>query len=445
MTGLAFAFLVAAFAFASLAGGFYWLRRRRLGGAASRALPPSPRALPGRPPAALPRPEAPALAPGPPAEAPALDTLGAPAEAPALAPGSPVAATTRASASPAEASDLATAATAAAPPPPDPSVGEASAIEAARAASAAAVAVADAPDASVVSVEPRSTAEPTVVAAKPEGAERAPAVVLVHGIMGFDQLRLLRWRFHYFRGVADHLRRVGVNAYVVRMPALDAIPARAAALAEFVKALPHERVTLIAHSMGGLDARYAIAHLGLAPRITALVTVATPHRGTPLADLLARRPVRTARRLAAKLGLRSEAVECLTTERMARFNDEVPDAPGVTYACVPCGRRARPGAIHAFLRPMHAYLRRVAGPNDGLVPVSSQIWGAVIEEIEADHWAQVGWSSRFDAPLFYTDVVIHLSQLGLLPQPSLDGLPPPLAPLHIPPRLGPAPPAGVRA
>ncbi len=308
-------------------------------------------------------------------------------------------------------------------------------IAAADAASAAASAAGAAPEASIVSIEPGQPSDTTVVAAKPDtDADRAPTVVLVHGILGFDHLKVLRWRFHYFRGVADHLRRVGVNAYVVRVPALDAIPARALALAEFVKALPHRHVTLVAHSMGGLDARYAITHLGLAERVPVLVTVATPHRGTPLADLLARRTASMARRLAAKFGMRSEAIECLTTERMARFNEEVPDAPGVTYACVPCGRRARPGAIHPLLRPTHAYLRRIAGPNDGLVPVSSQLWGAVVEEIEADHWAQVGWSHRFDAPLFYADVVVHLSKLGLLAAPSFAELPPARTPL----RLGPA-------
>ena len=48
------------------------------------------------------------------------------------------------------------------------------------------------------------------------------------------------------------------------------------------------KVNIIAHSMGGLDARYAIAKLGLADRVASLVTIGTPHLGTPLANLGAR-------------------------------------------------------------------------------------------------------------------------------------------------------------
>ena len=49
-----------------------------------------------------------------------------------------------------------------------------------------------------------------------------------------------------------------------------------------------EREHIIAHSMGGLDARHAIAHVpGLAGRVATLVTIGTPHRGSPVADAIA--------------------------------------------------------------------------------------------------------------------------------------------------------------
>jgi triacylglycerol lipase len=475
MSDFALLLLVAALAFASVAWGTFWVQRRRaLARGASHAPPalgPAPR---GTTPGALPgNDRRDATAGAPLGDAPSdVTRAGAPGRAllparPLPAPGRhgpPVPAADRATvdgavagAVPSAAADLALDETEAAARARASSSADAAAAGAAaraeaeaavEAASAAASAAGAAPGEGVVTIEAGSRGETAVTAAKPaEDADRAPVVVLVHGILGFDQMQVLGWRVHYFRGVADHLRRAGVNAYVVRLPPLDSIQARALALAEFVKALPHRRVTIVAHSMGGLDARYAITRLGLAERVPVLVTVATPHRGTPLADVLVRRPARLARKLAARLGVRSEAIECLTLERMAQFNDEVPDAPGVTYACVPCGRRARPAAIHPLLRPTHAYLRRVAGPNDGLVPVSSQLWGAVVEEIEADHWAQTGWSRRFDAPLFYADVVVHLAQLGLLPPPSFAELAPAALPPRAPHRLGPAssapPPLGL--
>ena len=36
--------------------------------------------------------------------------------------------------------------------------------------------------------------------------------------------------------------------------------------------------------MGGLDARYMIASLGMEARVLSLTTVGTPHRGTAFAD-----------------------------------------------------------------------------------------------------------------------------------------------------------------
>lgn len=46
------------------------------------------------------------------------------------------------------------------------------------------------------------------------------------------------------------------------------------------------RITLIAHSMGGLVARYYIQQLGGARRVDQLVTLATPHRGSHAANFI---------------------------------------------------------------------------------------------------------------------------------------------------------------
>ena len=47
---------------------------------------------------------------------------------------------------------------------------------------------------------------------------------------------------------------------------------------------------VIAHSMGGLDARYAIRNVPqVADRVKTLVTIGTPHRGSPVADAVVAR------------------------------------------------------------------------------------------------------------------------------------------------------------
>lgn len=238
-------------------------------------------------------------------------------------------------------------------------------------------------------------------------------IVLAHGILGFDELKLGGRRQEYFRGIPDLLRREGVEVHVLRVPALASVEARAQALAEAVRSIPAERVNVLAHSMGGLDARYALTRLGLAAKVVSLTTVGTPHHGTPLADIGTRvlGDGLMLKVLLGKLGVDVDAFYDLTTERMARFNHAVADAPRVAYgsyvASVPGAPRLNP-----LLLPAHLYLRQRAGENDGLVPAQSQRWGEVMGTIEADHWAQIGWSQRFDAREFYSGVLRELIARG---------------------------------
>jgi len=239
-------------------------------------------------------------------------------------------------------------------------------------------------------------------------------VVLVHGFFGFDRIGVPGVKLHYFRGIVRHLESLGYDVHAVRLPPFASVPERAKVLVDAIAALPHARVDLIAHSLGGLDARYALAHLGLAAKVRSLVTIGTPHRGTPLADLATNGPINLARKAIAAVGLRMHGVDWLATAALARFNDEVKDAPGVRYACVVAGLRERGAPISLALAPAHAYLRRIAGPNDGLVPISSQYWGEVLAEIEADHWEQVGWRvamrGTFDALAMYAWVIERLNE-----------------------------------
>jgi pimeloyl-ACP methyl ester carboxylesterase len=45
------------------------------------------------------------------------------------------------------------------------------------------------------------------------------------------------------------------------------------------------KINLITHSMGGLDARHYITHLGGHRHISSMTSIATPHRGSSFADL----------------------------------------------------------------------------------------------------------------------------------------------------------------
>jgi triacylglycerol lipase len=235
-------------------------------------------------------------------------------------------------------------------------------------------------------------------------------VVLAHGLFGFDKIAFGGREHSYFRGVTGHLTGVGAEVHRPRVPSSASIALRAEELARLVRMIPAKKVNIIAHSMGGLDVRYAIAKLGLGDRVASLVTVGTPHLGTPIADLGAR--------LSDLLRLRSlvgrvvdiEAFYDLTTERMARFNRDVADVPGVVYGSVVA--RIERARAHPLLWPTHVYLSERGGDNDGIVPASSQRWGEVWKEIDADHWGQIGWSPGFDALALYEELLRELRGRG---------------------------------
>ena len=244
-----------------------------------------------------------------------------------------------------------------------------------------------------------------------------PALVLAHGLAGFTTLGIGQLKIDYFRRVARQLDSRGFDVVSPQVPPVSALPVRAAALAMAVAKLPHDRVTIVGHSMGGLDARWAISH-GLAARVADLITIGTPHRGTPLADILARGPAGRAREWMAKLGLPTDAITWLTTWKLAELAGEMPDDAQVRYSSV-IGVVQR-AAVHPLLLAPHLYLRLKAGPNDGMVPASSQRWGTVLLTEGLDHFAQIGWAGGDAAGL----VTRSLECLKLLPAPpSLRSLP----------------------
>jgi triacylglycerol lipase len=219
-------------------------------------------------------------------------------------------------------------------------------------------------------------------------------------------------RHAYYKGVREALERDGHAVQVARLPTTGAIAARAAGLAALVAGMEEKRVNVIAHSMGGLDARYAIARLGLGPRVGALVTVGTPHRGSPVADLSAGLVERIGLDKALRFaGVSIDALRDLGSARLARFNEEVPDDRRVAYASV-VGAVRRPWRASPLLVPACLWMNGTVGDNDGVVPAASQRWGHVLAEIDADHWAQIGWSRQFDAAGFYRDLLRELRAMG---------------------------------
>jgi triacylglycerol lipase len=235
-------------------------------------------------------------------------------------------------------------------------------------------------------------------------------VLLLHGLFGFDQLRLGSLKRDYFHRIGRRLERLGCEVHRPRLenrPIVD----RAAQLVRAVDRIGAPRLNIIAHSMGGLDARYAIARLGLESKVACLITVGTPHQGTPLADLGHELSAGKIGRVMEMFGVDPRVFADLSTRKMKDFNLIIEDTPGVAYASV-VGHAQSVARLHPLLLPAHLYLAELAGGNDGLVPTTSQKWGEVVATVDADHWAQIGWSRHFDALSLYEQLMRELRGRG---------------------------------
>jgi len=231
-------------------------------------------------------------------------------------------------------------------------------------------------------------------------------IVLAHGIFGFGSLSNVP--LNYFNGVAAHLRRQGHLVIAPQVNPIGSVRQRGGQLAEAIlEQLPDSRnIHVIAHSMGGLDTRYALTNIpGFAERIATLVTIGTSHRGSPVADAVAARtgplfdhiPAFLARCLEQNAG----ALHDLTTPVGIHFDETTPDVQGVRYINV-AGDASR-GGHELYLFQLAAIIGRLNNGevNDGVVTRSSALreGNEHLEDWPVDHAGEVGWS--FASPLPY--------------------------------------------
>jgi triacylglycerol lipase len=124
-------------------------------------------------------------------------------------------------------------------------------------------------------------------------------VYLVPGFLGFAHLGRLTYFGHVRRLLTERLTALGLEPriHIVRTSPTASLPDRAARVAEVIDATARRGgapLHLIGHSSGGLDVRLLTAPgVGLptaldverlAARVRTVVTVSTPHHGTPIAS-----------------------------------------------------------------------------------------------------------------------------------------------------------------
>ncbi len=237
-------------------------------------------------------------------------------------------------------------------------------------------------------------------------------VVFVHGLGGFAEKRFLGKRIEYFRGMKAAMAQWGLPAFFPEQPAFGNVVDRADALAANLVQFPYEQLYLVAHSMGGLDCRYFISKLDVQRRVRGLATVATPHRGTPVATWI----LNTSGLVQTLLRRGTEkALTDLTPEACQHFNEQFPDRSDVRYISY---AGVRPlSEMPSWFRPWARPLSAQAAENDSQVPLSSAIWAEYKGVVRADHIELAGWNfgrtdphiqRPFDYLSFYQRVIMEL-------------------------------------
>lgn len=209
-------------------------------------------------------------------------------------------------------------------------------------------------------------------------------LIMLHGI-GFRDLCY----FNYWGRIPKELAENGAVVYYGHQQAWGTIENNADIIRRNIRKILEEnhcgKVNIIAHSKGGLDARYLISGLHMEDYVASLTTISTPHRGSELLNILNKLPDsiyrfiasgfdRTFKRLGDPCPDCYHASKQLSSGFCQEFNAKYPDSPKVYYQSYASYVK------HTFgdnLLSIPNLLMFFAGAskNDGLVTVDSAKWG----------------------------------------------------------------------
>jgi len=264
-------------------------------------------------------------------------------------------------------------------------------------------------------------------------------IILVHGILGFAK----RFGIDYFRSLPQHLRGSGLRVFVPELDPTQGVEIRGSQLGDQIQAAflagtldAGEKTHIIAHSLGGLDSRYMLSPANPNPLrvpIRSLTMIATPHRGSPVADAIENPaallpfphlPFNAVPNLLEPalnaLGISLNGLRDLTTRACQAFSQKYTDNPSVRYfSSAGSGRAGFPQTSAAFLL-FHHYIAAATGQvNDGMVSVDSAQWGSYDSSTwPTDHSEVIGYNldnllipPAFDYVAKYDQIVARAAAL----------------------------------
>jgi len=258
-------------------------------------------------------------------------------------------------------------------------------------------------------------------------------IVFVHGI-GFRDQKFL----NYWGRIPSHLEKSGVQIFYGGQDSWGSISDNAAKLHERILSILKEtganKVHIIAHSKGGIDARAMASTFAMGDMIASISTISSPHHGSKTMDFVTKFPSWMIsfvgffvdfwfRILGDKHPKFAATVQSMTTKNMAEFNRQHPDVEGVYYQSF--GFQMRSMSSDFFLWFPYLIVKLFEGDNDGIVSVESSKWTNFSGPIKRDkrrgisHLDEVDFRRRgfrqnknvendFDVLNFYQDLVFNL-------------------------------------
>ncbi|MBN2436949.1 MAG: hypothetical protein JXK07_16940 [Spirochaetes bacterium] len=209
-------------------------------------------------------------------------------------------------------------------------------------------------------------------------------ILMVHGAGFRDDSRF----YNYWGRIPKALSSEGARIFYSGQDAWGSIEYNGTIIKERIeqvlKITKAGKVNIIAHSRGGLEARYAITKLAMGKYVASLTTISTPHYGSKTMNIFYKFPkglywfVSSIVNLYFKV-LGDKNPDFFTSSRQFStyeaeiFNKNVQDDPHVLYQSY--AAKMKNSLSDPLFIFTHLIISFFDGENDGLCPVASARWG----------------------------------------------------------------------
>jgi len=254
--------------------------------------------------------------------------------------------------------------------------------------------------------------------------------VLIHGV-GFRDFKYI----NYWGRIPKELIRQGATVYYGNQEAFGTVEYNAQDIKEkildIVKETGCEKVNIIAHSKGGLDARYMVSKLDMGEYVASITMMSSPHNGVKFVDIACHIPdviykgiAKAFNKYFVMIGDKNPdfytATRQFSTKHSKKFNEEVKDVEEIYYQSYATVMKNL--FSDYILTIPYVIVKLTEGDNDGLVSVSSAKWGEFRGIIENEHYRGISHGDiidlrrddykAFDVIEKYVEIVSELKDKG---------------------------------